>query len=323
MFGTSEIMILYAGVFIGVLLLVEGLYQLFAARFGRDAHINRRLRMLDSGTDPQDVLRTLRRQPNGSSAFVRRVAVLARLERLLGQAGLDISAPRLLTIMAALGAALYGVFRLGLGTPTFVALAVGGAAGIGLPLLYVSARRHRRLKRFAEQLPDALELIVRSLRAGHPMTAALGMVAQEMSDPIGSEFGVAVDEITYGLALEDALSNLGERVGVPEVHYMAVLINIQHGTGGNLAEVLMNLAKIIRDRAQMFRKIRAVTAEARFSGVFLSAFPFVVLAVVNAIYPDYYSQVADDPRFMPLAVTTFVLLTVNILVMRKLTNLRI
>lgn len=323
MFGSSEMMLLYAGLFVGVLLLVEGLYQLLAARFGHDAHINRRLRMLESGTDPEEVLRTLRREPKGAGGLARHVAVFARLDRLAARAGVAIGAPRLLLIMAALAAVLYAGFRLGLGTPSFVALGVGIPAGIALPLMYLSVCRHRRLKRFAEQLPDALELIVRSLRAGHPMLAALGMVAEEMSDPIGSEFGTAVDEITYGLDLEDALNNLSERVDLPDLRYMAVLISIQHGTGGNLAEVLLNLSKIIRDRAQMFRKVRAVTAEARFSGVFLSAFPFIVLAGINAIYPDYYRQVADDPRFVPLAIVTLVLLVFNILVMRKLTNLRI
>lgn len=317
--------LLYAALFLGILLLVEGSYRFVAdLRHGPRAQINRRMRMIESGADAHQILAALRRSTSeGNAGLAGWRPGGDQLERLIRQAGMSISATRVLLWMASLAAVSYAVLHLW--SPLPLALAVLGAAGVavGPPLLYIRWRRRRRISMFGEQLPAAIDLLVRSLKVGHPLSAALGMVAQEMPDPIGTEFGIAIDEITYGLDLQDAVANMNERIDLPDLRYMSVAINIQHNSGGNLAEILAALSRVIRDRFQMFRKINAVSAEGRLSSFFLSSFPFLLAAALYLINPNYYLQVADDPAFPFIAGTTVVLLIVNIFVMRWLVNLRV
>ncbi len=148
------------------------------------------------------------------------------------------------------------------------------------------------------------------------------MIASELPYPIGSEFGIVVDETTYGFELRDAIVNLAQRVPSPDLNYLAVVVRIQHGTGGNLAEILSNLSKLIRDRYRMFRKIRAITAEGRLSAWFLAIFPFFIAAALLLIQPDYYKSVEDDPLFPIFKYLTAVLLLLNIVVTRWLVNFK-
>ena len=166
-------------------------------------------------------------------------------------------------------------------------------------------------------------MIVRSLRAGHPLNAAMSVAADEMPDPIGSEFGIAVDEATYGIDLRDAVQNMADRVGLHDLHYMVVSIRIQYGTGGNLAEVLAGLSKVIRDRFNMFRKIKAVSAEGRLAGYFLSALPILTAGALWMVNPDYYLDVSDDPRAPYLIYSVLVLITLNVILINRLVNFRV
>lgn len=317
--------LLYAALFLGVLLLVEGAYQFIAdLRHGPRAQINRRIRMIESGADAREILAALRRSTaEGDAGLAGRVPGVDRLERLIRQAGMTVSSTRVLLWMLSLAVVSY--VGLDLWSPLPLPLAALFAAGlaVGPPVLYIRWRRRRRISMFGEQLPGALDLLVRSLKVGHPMSAALGIVAQEMPDPIGTEFGIAIDEITYGLDLQEAMANMNERVDLPDLRYMTVAINIQHNSGGNLAEILAALSRVIRDRFQMFRKIKAVSAEGRLSAFFLSIFPFLLAVALYVINPNYYIQVADDPAFPFVATVTAVLLVINIFVMRWLVNLRV
>jgi tight adherence protein B len=313
----DHLIMVYGSLFVGVVLLFEGLYQLaVGSRQGPEAQINRRLRMLAAGTDPELVLKKLRR------ADVKRSSLVERLDWWIIGTGVQISRTRLLLIMAALGLVTFAALRLTRGAPILPAAAIAAACGIGLPILYLLRRRRRRLKQFAEQLPEAIDLIVRSLRAGHPLSAGLAMVATELPDPVGSEFGIVVDETTYGLDLRDAIVNLGQRVPLPDLNYLAVAVRIQHGTGGNLAEVLSNLSKLIRERFRMFRKIHAITAEGRLSAWFLAIFPFLIAAALLLIKPDYYKPIEDDPLFPIFKYITVAMLLMNIVVMRLLVNFK-
>lgn len=322
MFGDDNLLIVYGALFIGILLLVEGVYQITVDhRTGPRAQINRRLKMLESGSDPKQVLQMLRRRPRVSANALAKL--VTRLDHSITQAGLAISVSRLLIWQGGLAAVIGAGLILATPIPTLAAVAFALlVAGAG-PLLYIQSRKKRRLRMFAEQLPAALDLLVRSLRIGHPLSSALGTVAQELADPIGSEFGIVVDEITYGMDLQEAVEHMGDRIDSPDLRYMTVAINIQYNTGGNLAEILSGLSKVIRDRFQMFRKIQAVSAEGRMSAVFLSSFPFILGGLLWTINPIYYQQVSDDPLFSFLATTTIVLLIINIFVMRWLINFRI
>ena len=155
--------------------------------------------------------------------------------------------------------------------------------------------RGRRQKAFGAQFPDALDMIVRSLRAGHPTPIALTMVAREMQDPIGSEFGIVVDEITYGADLETALRNLYVRIGQDDLPLFVTAVAIQGSTGGNLGEILENLSDVIRQRFKMRRKIRALAAEGRASAMILSSLPIAMFLIIQIVAPDFYASVWDIP----------------------------
>ncbi|MEM6932872.1 MAG: type II secretion system F family protein, partial [Pseudomonadota bacterium] len=189
--------------------------------------------------------------------------------------------------------------------------------------LQLRGKAKKRVSTFEEQLPDALDLMVRSLRVGHPINAAIAIVAREMADPLGTEFGLISDEATYGMQLSDALDRLAERMPVPDLRFFAISINIQATSGGNLAEVLDGLSRVIRARFKLFRKVKAITAEARWSGWFLSVFPIVALLLVQVVKPDYYDAVSDHALFVPGAIATFILLVVNIFFMRALVNIKV
>jgi tight adherence protein B len=200
-----------------------------------------------------------------------------------------------------------------------VALIVGYVAFY----MWLRGKAKKRISLFEEQLPDALDLMVRSLRVGHPMNAAIGIVAREMADPLGTEFGLIADETTYGMTITDALDRLAVRVPVADLRFVAIAINIQSTSGGNLAEILAGLSAVIRARFKLFRKVRAITAEARWSGWFLSVFPIIALLMVQVVQPDYYDRVSDHPLFLPGAILTVILLIVNIIFMRILVNIKV
>ncbi len=319
--------LVYGAIFLFVLLGVEGLYYLMVdARRGGNRNINRRLRMLASGTDSQAVLYKLRRKTKSENAtfgeLVRLFRPLSRLDDLITQSGLMIPTSRMLGIMAALWGVSFVVLAAVMNLPALRSALIALAPTV-LPILYLMVRKRRRLRRFTEQFPDTLDLIVRSLRAGHPISAAMGLVAQEMPDPIGTEFGIAVDEMTYGLDLRDALQNMSLRVRVQDLHYLVVAINIQHGTGGNLAEVLEGLSKVIRDRFHMFSKIKALSAEGRLSAVILSILPLVVAGTVWGLNPRYFNEVMDDPLFMILMSVGAGLLISGNFIMWRMVRIRV
>lgn len=313
----------YTALFIGVLLFIEGIYYLIQdSRGGTQATVNRRLRMLARGESSAEILRKLRRQSEKIS--IQTIAqILPRFDQMITHAGLAIPVTRMLTIMGGLslvvfvGLLVLKTFAVGL------ALVIAGAVGVGLPILYLSWRKRKRLKRFGKQLPDALDLIVRSLRAGHPINSAMTMVATEMADPIGTEFGIVVDEMTYGLDLRAALHSLAKRVPQGDLQFMIVTIEIQQATGGDLSEVLAGLANVIRDRFRIFMKIQSVSAEGRFSARLVSALPFIVAGAVMTMNPNYFVDVSDDPLFVPYFVAAFVWMMIGNFIMWRMVNFRV
>ena len=149
------------------------------------------------------------------------------------------------------------------------------------------------MKKFVGQLSDAIDVMIRSLGAGHPLPAAINLVATEMADPIGTEFGLLSDELTYGIELDDAMLNLVHRVGLEETKLLAVSISVQRGTGGNLIEILQNLSTMIRDRIMMRAKIKAISAEGRITAVVMAAFPFLLFLMIRSLVPTYFDPLWD------------------------------
>jgi len=226
-------------------------------------------------------------------------------------------AGRLLSILLLGTAGLFLVLMV-LGFAGLVALSLALVMGVALPVMILVWIRGRRAGAIARQLPDGIDLMVRSLRAGHPLNGAFQVIAREMPDPLGSEMGIVADAITYGDDLTDAVTAFADRVGIEDARYLAVAINIQAGTGGNLAHVLEALAQVIRERFAMLRKIRALSAEGRLTAIIVSIVPLVIFASLNAISPTFYGDVADDPLYMPFLATGAVLTALNAIVLRRL-----
>jgi tight adherence protein B len=321
--SAGQAILIFGLTVLGILLAVNGLFGLVSeGRRRAEGRINRRLEMLARGTDPKAVLDALRRTADLKPGWMRFVPAADWMADSLRQAGMTITLGRFVLAMAAGTLVLTSILKLA-GFPLAMAVMLALMLAVGLPLFGLTRRRQKRLKKFAEQLPDAIDMLVRSLRVGHPLSAACQMVAEELPDPIGTEFGIAVDEMTYGLDLNEAIQNLGDRLDVPDLQYLTVAVNVQYGTGGNLAEILHGLGKVIRDRFHMYRKIRAVSAEGRMASVFLTIFPFVVVAGIWVLHKDYYRSVSDHPLFHMLAGVGAVLVILNTVVMRWLTNIKV
>jgi tight adherence protein B len=310
----SEFLILYLALFIGVLLIFDGIVQ-FVARGKGEETVNRRLRMLASGADPEEVLRLLRRRRQAKG--LERIPGLREWYTLVVHSGLGIDPGRLLAIMVASATGFF-LLLLALGFAMLIALPLALLVGVGLPVMVLIQIRSRRAREFSRQLPDGIDLMVRSLRAGHPLNTAFQVIAREMPDPLGSEMGVVADAITYGDDLTDAVLAFADRVGVEDARYLAVAINIQAGTGGNLARVLEALAQVIRNRFAMLRKIKALSAEGRMTALIVTAVPFIIFFALNFLSPTYYGDVADDPLYMPFLAIGATLTVFNAIVLRRL-----
>jgi tight adherence protein B len=322
--------LVYAGVFLSALLVVEGVYYtFFADREARQA-INRRMRLIERGDSPGAVLAQLRRKASPEAVgFLE--SPLGWFEHILVQADIRWPVHRVVLVAGVATVAVFvGALSVGpaiTGNAPIVSAAGSGlvalVVGIGGTFVIIAGRRARRMKQFNQQLPDALDIMVRSLRSGHPIAAAMNLVTKEMPDPIGSEFGIAVDEMTYGLDLRDALINLGERVGLQEYDYVIAAINTQHETGGNLAEVLSTLSQVLRDRFRMRKKVKALSSEGRMSAYVLAALPPFTVTVIMITTPDYYNKAVDDPLFWPVMGLVIGMLLTGIAVMYRMVRFRV
>jgi tight adherence protein B len=316
----NELWIIYALVFGAALLGAQALYWLLIRSRTERKIINRRLTLTHELSDQGAVLEALRRE-RGSAAFAN-VAGLQWFDELVMQSGLKLDATRLMVWLGGLAFGFYFVlaFWLKLGALAIV------IAIIAAPLTgYVLLRRARakRISRFSEQLPEALDVIVRGLRAGHPFRVALGLAAREMPDPLGTEFGILLDEISFGLDQQVAVDHLYGRVGQEDLSFVSTAINIQSQTGGNLADILKSLSTLLRNRSKLRLKVRALTSEGRMSGVLLSALPFVLFLMVSFINPNYYGDLRGNPVVMPAVGVALFLLALGNLAIYRMVNFKI
>jgi tight adherence protein B len=257
--------LLRGAVLIGALLVFESLLQLISDRpSGSQARVNRRMQMLADGRTPREILASLRRDPRTEGIFGV-LPGLGSLDRLLARAGVSAPVERALLWMLLCGALSFTLLRLAIGLTSLPALMLAAIAGIGLPVLHLIRCRARRRRRFETQLPDALDLLARRLRAGDPFVSGLAEVAKAMPDPLGSEFGIVVDEVSYGRAPDQALARLSERTDLPDLRCLKVAVQIHGGAGDDLAQALDGLAGLLRDCLETSRKVSGISAEARRS----------------------------------------------------------
>ena len=315
--------LIYGLIFLAVLALVQGIYlTVFGKSISLNNRVNRRLEMLEKGAGREQVLEQLRKEMSQhmSSKSIPLYAILADKAQ---KANIAFTPGQLVMVMGVLTVVAFFLLTFGTGASLPIRLVISVVMGVGAVYVWVNKTAKKRLGMIEEQLPDSVELMVRSLRVGHPFSSALQIVAKEVPDPLGSEMGVISDEAAYGRDVGEALKAMAERLDMQDLRFLAVAVTIQQTSGGNLAEILDGLAKVVRSRFKLFRRVKAITAEAKWSGMFLSLFPILALVMINVIQPNYYDDVKETSAFIPACLVVAGFLTANIFVMRMLVNIKV
>jgi len=300
--GQTLLYFIYVVAAASVILAGEAFYLSLTRQRSQRVAVNHRLRRIADDAPAEQTLQNLLRE-RGLTDSGDFVFGFVWLNRLYTQSGVT-GNPMTFTasfLLAGLALALLLWFLVGFSA--LIALLVFVLIGLVLPLLVLRRACNKRVQKFAKQLPDALDMIVRSLRAGHPASVAIGLVAREMPDPLGTEFGIVADEITFGLSMEQAVRKLSERVGFEGLHLLSVSLSIQSKTGGNLTEILSNLSSVLRERQKLKLKIRALSAEGRASAWIISLFPIIMFLILMLVSPSYYGKVWDSPLIMPVFIS--------------------
>ena len=320
-FELDPIYLVYLLVAISAGLFVEGVYLLLFSGSSYRKNVNRRLKLLKNEPNRENILVQLRKERGLTGGGSYSIS-FETLNRLVLQSGLTIGINKLLIFIAVVTVASFAAAWIARGS-ALEALLIALFCGIALPYLVLRILRGRRQKVFGAQFPDGLDMIVRSLRAGHPVPIAITMVAREMRDPIGSEFGIVADEITYGADLETALRNLYFRIGQDDLPLFVTAVAIQGSTGGNLGEILENLSGVIRQRFKMRRKIRALAAEGRASALILSSLPIAIFLMIQIVAPDFYAGVWNEDITKTALMVAGTWMGIGNFIMYRLVNFRI
>jgi tight adherence protein B len=309
----NQLWVIYGLVFFAGTLAIESLYWLVYDLRGNKKTINRRLALNEKSEARSQVLDILRRE-RGFTDFKN--PTLTGLNDFFVQTGLRVSKIVLAfwTLIAA-AAIAFSLWELSL--RAWIAAAIGLIVAPSVVGLYLAMTRRKRIERFAQQLPDGIDIIVRGLRVGHPFSSAIELVAREMRDPIGTELGITADEMTFGQDVVTAVTNLHRRVGQEDLVFLAIAVSVQSQTGGNLADVLARLATLMRERITMALKIKSLSAEGRLSGWFLSAMPFVLFGAIQLLSQDYFSGLRESPLLVPALLYGFTsVIAANIVIYR-------
>lgn len=313
--------------FIAVTLLLEGVLLWWNTTRGPEAQrVARRVRLMSAGThkdgDAPSLLkqRLLADAPTLAKVLLQ-VPRVHQIDRLLEQSGLSWSVSRFFgvsLVFLVIGFFLSRLLFLPLVFHLLLALAVAF-----LPLFYVLRQRQQRLQKFESQLPEALDLIGRALRAGHAFPSALKMVGDEMPEPISSEFRIAFEEVNFGISMQMALTNLAVRVPSMDLRYFVIAVLIQRETGGNLSEILDNISTIIRDRLKLLGKVRVLSAEGRMSAWILGLLPFGTAFVINLINPGFIAVLWTDPAGQRLMGGAAIMIIIGLIWMRKIIRIHV
>lgn len=315
--------LIYILIFVAVLVLVEGVYlTIFGKSISLNSRVSRRLDMLEKGQAREEVLEQLRKEMQ-QHLKSQKIPIYSILAKKAEKANIAFSPTQIMMLMAGLSAVSFVGLTVGTSTGLSVRIVISIVMGVGGIFVWINNKAKKRLALIEEQLPDAVELMVRSLRVGHPFSSALNIVAKESPDPLATEMGVIADEAAYGRDMGEALKAMAERLEMQDLRFLAVAVTIQQQSGGNLAEILDGLAKVIRSRFRLFRRVKAITAEAKWSGMFLSGFPIVALIMINVVDPNYYDDVKETAAFIPACLVVAAFLVANIFVMRTLTNIKV
>lgn len=310
--------------FLAVVLSLEGVYNVWASRSSPEAkRVAARLEALGGESLTQaSIERTPQklRMPR-LNALLGATSAGQRMQRFVTASDLAMSPVELLLMSLALGA--FGLFLPGLfGKPPIFGAVLGLSLAL-LPWWRVASRRNARIERIERQFPEALDLMGRTMRAGHAFPSAVKMVADELPDPLGRDFRILSDEMNYGVSANDALANLADRVPVPDVSYFVVAVMIQRESGGNLAELLDKIATIVRERLKLLGEVRTLSAEGKLSAIILTALPFCVGLVVNLVNPKFMDVLWTDPAGLRMVGVALFMMLLGMLWMRSIIRIRV
>jgi tight adherence protein B len=313
-------------VFMLTLCMLEmAIYTYRKIRYPDRGRIKQRLKKLNTassgGGTPEILKKRIISEIPVLNALLSAVPLIGRLENLVRKANAKYTpAFFILQSLVLFVFLFFGTGALLGKTPPAVFL---GAAAGSIPFVYLFSKKKRRMAKFQRQLPEGLDLIARALRAGHAFTTGMRMAADEFEDPLGPEFREALDEINFGLNIQDALRGLADRIDCEDVRYFVVSVVLQRETGGNLAEILENISHLIRERFKLRGKIRALAAEGKLSAVILVALPFLVIIALLFMNPDYIKTLLDERLGRLMAAGAGFMMLMGIVFMKKLINIRV
>jgi len=321
-------------IFGAVVLAAETAVRWFAGSRAAGKAINLRLQMIGRGRSTVQTMDLLRRTgstvPDGLPPVVDGLA--RKFERTLLQAQVTMPTGRLMMVILVAPIAIFFAILLLMSARWGIGISFGrilisgtfaGLLGAALPLMVLSFKATRTRKKMQEQFPVALDVFVRGLRAGHPVAAALDLLTVEMTDPIGTEFGLVVDEVTYGAELRDSLQSMAERWDLDDMRMFVVSLSVQSETGGNLAEILENLSRVIRERQSMMMKVRALASEGKMTALMLTILPVFTFTLLFLINPAFFLDVANDPWFVPGFVILIALYLTGFFTIRRMVDLKV
>ncbi|OPY06461.1 MAG: Bacterial type II secretion system protein F domain protein [Syntrophus sp. PtaB.Bin001] len=319
-------------IFVAAVVLIEGIFLFFSMlsriRNPEKRRIAQQLRTLSRQRDrlfAGSIDITKKKKELSSIPWLDRVLSRVRRllpsERLMEQAGS--THPIGVFVLSSVVLFVTGILVFNLLTKTLFIALPAGVSMASLPFLYLKFKKSRRTKKFGEQLPDALDLIARSLKAGHAFPGGLQMVAREFKDPLGGEFAKVVDEINFGLGIDESLHNLTERVDSPDLKFFAIAALIQRESGGNLAEILESIARIIRERFKLQGTIKTLSAEGRLSAIILVALPFFVAFALSIVNPKYITVLTTDSIGKTLVLIALIMMIAGIFVIKKTVQIKV
>jgi tight adherence protein B len=315
--------------FLAGLGIVQALYLFWRSLNVEEAvKINRRIKAMSAGgAHGKEVLQTIRKKQLSTVPFIDRVLTAIprfhALDRLIEQSGVHLTLMRFIGIQLGMTLVVFILFTWVSNLHTLLSLAISLVLGLGFPYLFVTKKRIARHRKFTAQLPDALDYLARSMRAGNPFMASLKAASKEIPEPTGEEFGITFDEMNYGLAIEDALYNLSARTGSEEMRFFTTAVLIQKSTGGNLADVLNRIAAVMRARAVTYRDIKILSAEMRYSANVLIALPFFVAGALSITNPTYLTVLFESELGLIIIGLQLLFMLVGYIVIHKMVNFRV
>jgi len=323
------LLLIFAAVFIAT--------QVAASSYARGrSHrgaINKRLQMISAGQDREHIIgQLIKNRPTGAPNLPQMFdGMVMGLQRIVFMSGISLTVGQVLLFISLgfVGVFLVAVFGLALvgSAVTVGTVLICGVFSLGvavaIPVMIISRIAESRRKKMEHQFPIALDIFVRALRSGHPIASAIDLLTQEMDDPIGSEFGLISDEVAYGADLIGALEHMAERWDLDDMKMFVVSLSVQSQTGGNLAEILDNISKVIRDRHQMYLKVRALSSEGRMTAWMLTVLPVFAFVTIFLMAPQFYLDNAEDPIFIYGFIILIAMYITGVMIIRRLVDLKV